>query len=216
MKTSKLKKRGFKILVTLIFLIPIVLFGSDYWIEYSAKNNIYSEIKSIPKHKVGLVLGTSKFLKNGGINPYYSKRIKATIELYQHNKIEFVLVSGDNGHTSYDEPTTFKNDLIEAGIPAQKIFLDYAGFRTLDSIVRAKQIFGQTDLTIISQKFHIERAIYLASHYGIDADGYIAGNYTKRSSMRLRIREKLARTKAVLDVILNVGPKFLGEKITIQ
>jgi SanA protein len=109
---------------------------------------------------VGLVLGTSQYLKNGYLNWYFKYRIEATVELYKKGKIDFILVSGDNSHKNYDEPTAFKNELIKRGIPADQIYLDYAGFRTLDSVVRAKEIFGQTSITIISQKFHNERAIY--------------------------------------------------------
>jgi SanA protein len=121
------------------------------------------------------------------------------------------LVSGDNSQKDYDEPTDFKKDLIAKGIPEDRIFLDYAGFRTLDSIVRAKEVFGQTSITIISQKFHNQRAIYIAKQFGIDAIGFNA-----KDVYNSHFREYLARSKASLDLVFNVQPKFLGEKIVIK
>jgi len=120
-------------------------------------------------------------------------------------------VSGDNSRKDYDEPSDFKNDLITKGIPEHKIFLDYAGFRTLDSVVRAKEIFGQTSITFISQKFHNQRAIYIANHYNINAIGFNANDVYNR-----HLREYFARSKAGIDLVFNVQPKFLGEKIIIQ
>ena len=126
------------------------------------------------------------------------------------------MVSGDNGKNNYDEPTDFKNELIKKGIPEDKIFLDYAGFRTLDSVVRAKEVFGQFSLTIVSQKFHNERAIYHAEKHGISAVGFNAKDLSRRYRHKTRLREYFARTKAVLDVMFRVKPKFLGAKIEIK
>src|SRR5690606_27931598 len=164
----------------------------------------------------GLVLGAGKFTSNGNINLYYKYRVEAAVDLYNSDKIDYILISGDNGTTDYDEPTDFKNDLIAKGIPAERIYLDYAGFRTLDSVVRAKEIFGQNTFTIISQKFHNQRAIYLAKSYGIDAIGYNAKDVMGAYGLKTQIREYMARAKASLDVFFNVEPKFLGDKITID
>ncbi len=99
-------------------------------------------------------------------------RITATISLFKAGKIDYVLVSGDNGTPYYNEPIVFKKDLVKGGIPEECIFLDFAGFRTLDSMVRAKVIFGLDQVTVISQKFHNKRAIYLAEKKGLKAIGY--------------------------------------------
>jgi len=212
-----MKKNKKRILLLFIFIMPIVLvFTANYSIEKNAENKTYSNASNIKKNKVGLVLGTSKILKNGRINLYFKYRINATVELYEKGMIDFVLVSGDNGNKNYDEPTDFKNELIKKGIPANKIYLDYAGFRTLDSVIRAKEIFGQTSLTIISQKFHNERAIYLAEKNGISAIGFNARDLTGKYGIKTRIREYFARTKAYIDVIFGIQPKFLGEKIEIK
>jgi len=185
-------------------------------VSTQTEDYIYDSVDAIPNNKVGLLLGTIKFLPNGNINLYYKYRIEATVELYKAGKIEFVLISGDNGSKSYDEPTTFKDDLVARGIPEDKIFLDYAGFRTLDSVIRAKDIFGQNSITIISQQFHNERAIYLARHKNIKAVAFNAKNVSGRYGFKVQLREYLARAKASIDVLFNVKPKFLGDKIEIK
>lgn len=184
-------------------------------IIFSAEDKMFSDIEKIPKNKVGLVLGAGKFTNGNRINLYYKYRLEAAETLYKSGKIEFILISGDNSKKDYDEPSTFKTDLIAKGIPEEKIFLDYAGFRTLDSVIRAKEIFSLKECTIISQKFHNERAIYLAKKNGMKAIAFNAKNITGRYGLKTNLREYLAKTKAVLDVIFNVQPKFLGKKIDI-
>lgn len=210
-------KKKKRILIVLVFIIPVVLvFVANYSIEKNAENKTFSNASKIKKNKVGLVLGTAKILKNGRVNLYFKYRINATVELYKKGKIDFVLVSGDNGNENYDEPTDFKNELIKKGIPVNKIFLDYAGFRTLDSVVRAKEVFGQVSVIIISQKFHNERAIYLAEKNGIAAIGFNAKDLSGKYGLKVKIREYFARTKAFLDITFGVNPKFLGKKIEIK
>ncbi len=204
-----------KIILLLIAFLCISTVFTSFWIDHKAKGKTFDSIDEIPKNKVGLVLGTGKYTSNGSINLYYKYRIDAAVTLYNSGKVDYLLISGDNSSKNYDEPTEFKNDLIAQGIPPEKIFLDYAGFRTLDSVVRAKEIFGQHTFTIISQKFHNQRAIYLAKSYGIDAIGYNAKDVMGAYGLKTQIREYLARAKASLDVFFNVEPKFLGKKITI-
>jgi SanA protein len=203
-----------KIFITLIISIILGIYLNYQWVGFKAKNSIYNEINQTPKNKVGLLRGVSKMHRNGGINLYYKNRLEAAIALFKAGKIEYILVSGDNSIKDYDEPTDFKNDLMARGIPEDKIILDYAGFRTLDSVVRAKEIFGQNNITIISQDFHNERAIYIANHFDIKAIGFNARAVNSKNAILLR--EYLARTKASLDFMFNVKPKFLGEKIIIQ
>ncbi|WP_246473972.1 SanA/YdcF family protein [Arenibacter arenosicollis] len=112
--------------------------------------------------------------------------------MYKAGEIDFVLISGDNSSLYYNEPTVFKKDLIKGGIPQEKIFLDYAGFRTLDSMVRAKTIFGLDSATMISQKFHNERAIYLAEEKGLHAIGFNADNISLKNGLKVQIREYFA------------------------
>lgn len=211
-----MKNKKQKIIVALLILPLFLILVSNYSIEKHAKNKTFFNSTKIKKNKVGLVLGTAKMLKNGRINLYFKYRIQATIELFKKGKIDFVLISGDNGNENYDEPTDFKNELIKNGIPENKIFLDYAGFRTLDSVIRAKEVFGQESITIISQQFHNERAIYLAEKNGIKAIGFNAKDVSGRYGIKVKLREYLARTKVFVDILLGVKPKFLGKKIEIS
>lgn len=202
-------------LYTIAFFI--ILIGlCNFIITNSTENKTFSNVYLIKKNRVGLVLGTSKRLSNGQPNPYYVYRIEATIALFNAKKIDFVLVSGDNATKYYNEPTTFKKDLIKGGIPEDRLFLDFAGFRTLDSMVRAKEIFGLDSVTVISQKFHNERAIYLANKKGLEAIGFNAKMVTGSESLRMKIRESLARVKVFIDLLFNTQPKFYGEKIEIK
>lgn len=204
------------VFISFIVLSLTLIFISDYIIVGAAKNKTFSTLSEIPKNKVGLVLGTSKYLKDGRVNLYFTYRINATVQLFKSGKIDFVLISGDNGSVNYDEPNDFKNELLKKGIPEDKIFLDYAGFRTLDSVVRAKEIFGQNSVTIISQEFHNERAIYLASKHAVSAVGYNAKDVSLNYGFKTQLREYLARTKAFLDIMIGIEPKFLGNKIEIK
>ncbi len=210
------KKTFLKAFFYLIILCVLSIYLSNYAIEKNAQEKVFSETTKVPKNKVGLVLGTSKHLRDGRINLYYKYRLEAAIQLFKSNKIEFIVISGDNSTKSYDEPTNFKEDLIKAGIPKNKIYLDYAGFRTLDSVVRIKEIFGQTSVTIISQEFHIERAIYLAEHFNIKTIGFNAKDISGKYGLKVKLREYLARVKVFVDIIFKVEPKFLGKKIEIE
>jgi len=205
-----------RIFLLIFTLLLIALIATNYWVVFKAKDHVYTDVSDIPKNKVGLLLGTSKYVSNGNINLYYAYRIDAAVKLFEAGKIEYILISGDNGNKNYDEPSDFKNDLIKRGIPEDKIILDYAGFRTLDSVVRAKEIFGQNSITIISQEFHNERAIYLAENFDINAIAFNAKDVNNRYGLKTRAREYLARAKASMDVFFNVKPKFLGEKINIK
>ena len=209
------KKIGILILFGVVG-IYLILASCDSIIENATENRTYWNLKEVPKNKVGLVLGTSNRLVGGGSNPYYTNRIKATLELFKAGKIDYVLVSGDNSTQYYNEPTVFKKDLLLGGIPSEKIFLDYAGFRTLDSMVRAKYIFGLDSVTIISQKFHNERAIYIAEQKGLYAIGYNAEDLSIKYGLKVHLREYFARVKVFIDLAINTQPKFFGEKIEIK
>lgn len=211
-----MKKKYLYLLVSILLIPFISLFLCNYTIEKTAEGKTFFDIHRIKKNKVGLVLGTSKKLVTGRPNTYYTFRIDATVKLYKAKKIDFVLVSGDNGSIYYNEPTTIKKDLIARGIPDDRIFLDYAGFRTLDSMVRAKEIFGLESVTVISQEFHNERAIYLAEKKGLKAIGFNAKDISGKQGLKVQFREYFARVKVFVDLVLNTQPKFYGEKIEIK
>lgn len=195
------------------FIIPILC---HIIIKTSTNNAIYNDPALIPYCKVGLLLGTSPRLKNGKPNLYFKYRIEAAVLLYKNGKISRILVSGDNRRSNYNEPEEIRKALLKEGIPNHNIILDYAGLRTLDSVIRAKKIFGQDSLTIISQPFHNERAIYLARHYNIHAIGFNARDVKITTGIRTQIREYLARVKVFLDLWTNKAPRYLGKPITIQ
>jgi SanA protein len=214
-----LKKIKYTIFITVLLSVIAALFV-DFYIQNVADKYIYSSVSKIPKTNVALLLGTAKYIKKGKINYFYKYRIDAAAMLYKSGKIKAVLVSGDNATRYYNEPRRMYKDLVKAGIPKDKIYLDFAGFRTLDSIKRATAIFGLKRYVIISQRFHLERAIFLAKANGADAIGFEAKSLDNTvASAKMRAREYLARVKAFLDVyILHTTPKFFGkfEKIPIK
>jgi SanA protein len=197
-------------------MLLMLVFFADLRIATQSQR-CYSSLEELPPKKLALVLGTAKYKVSGGINNYYQNRIDAAVELIQSGKVEFLLISGDNSLKEYDEPTTMKRDLVKAGIPAEQIFLDYAGFRTFDSVVRCKAVFGETDVIIVSQRFHNERALYIAQHKGLKAIGYNAADVDRFYGLKTMTREKLARIRTLLDVhVLNTKPRFFGDPIEIR
>jgi SanA protein len=202
-------------LVSLLVLSALLVILADYLVSDMRKYS-YQDAALIPYNKVAVVLGTSRFLSDGGRNEYFHNRIAAAADLYRQGKASFFLVSGDNATLSYNEPREMRRALVRAGIPAERIYSDYAGFRTLDSIVRANAVFGQSSYTIVSQQFHNERALYLARHFGIQAIGYNARDVDAYSGFKTRVRELMARVLCLLDVyILDKQPKFLGKPVVI-
>jgi SanA protein len=188
---------------------------ADKTIEARAAGRVFESLQATPAREVGLVLGTSKYA-NGRLNSFYSARIRAAAELYQAGKIKAILVSGDNGRADYNEPEQMKADLVALGVPAEYITADYAGFRTLDSIYRAGEVFGLSSYIVVSQEFHLERAIYLADQRGHDVIGYAARTPSGYWGRRVRAREVLARAMAIVDVALLREPRFLGEAVQVN
>lgn len=156
------------------------------------------------------MLGTSPMSK-GKVNLYYQYRMEAAAALWKAGKVKYIIVSGDNSTVQYDEATFMLNTLKDLGVPDSVITLDYAGFRTLDSVVRAYWVFGQKNIVIVSQEFHNERAIYLAEQFGINAVGLSAKDVPGSYGWATAFREYLARVNAVLDVnLFGTTPKFPG------
>lgn len=196
-----------------LLFLSVILYTN--WIVHKyAKDKTFSSLDKIEHRKVGLLLGTSKYSKKGGLNDYFKHRIAAATQLFKAHKIDYILVSGDNAHISYNEPRDFKKALMKRGVPEDKIILDFAGFHTLDSVIRAKKVFGQEEIIIISQKLHNERAIYLAEKNGLRAIGFNAK--TPDHNPKFKFREYMARVKAYFDVIFNMQPRFLGDPEIIK
>ena len=199
-----LKRIIIVVLLAPLFGMLIIAFCNMTIIQYS-KGKIYDNVKDIPYREVGLLLGTSPTTINGWTNIYYTYRIDAAVKLYKAKKISRILISGDGKDKSYDEPKYMRRDLIKRGIPAHKITLDKKGLRTYDSVINAKETFGLSNFTVISQKFQNERTIYLAGHNDIDAIGFNAKdapNQKGKSAVKVRIREVFAKVKVFMDLIL--------------
>lgn len=195
----------------------IVLAGFYGFVWWMARDRVYHDVKDVPVRYAAVVLGCVK--KVGGYdNTFFKTRIEAAKKLYDEEKVQYIIVSGDNSHNGYDEPTDMKAALVAKGVPATKIYCDYAGFRTLDSVLRARKVFGQPDFIVVSQHFHNERAVYIARRYGMDdVIGYDAADAEAGWMIKMYARELLSRVMAVLDVeILQTKPKFLGKKIEIS
>lgn len=207
-----------KKIVWLFVLLVLGIYFLDQYIAYQSKSAIYESIEKLPSKKVAMVLGTAKYAVGGGKNYFYTYRIRATAALWKAGKVKAILVSGDNGTNNYDETTRMYKDLIKEGVPAQYIAKDHAGFRTLDSVVRAKAIFGLEDYIIVSQKFHLERALYIAKAKGQKAIGYAAKDIAgTKAAYKMMGREYLARVKAFLDLyILGTEPRFYGKKVRVR
>ena len=208
----KSKKFWFLLLLTTFSII----YFSNKIIQWSAEDYIYSDISKIPYNKVALVLGTSKKLKSGYDNFFFTNRIDATVALYKAGKIKYIIVSGDNHINGYDEPNDMKQALIAKGIPGNIIYLDYAGFRTYDSVIRCKEIFGESNVTIISQLFHNERALFIARNKNMNAIAFNANDVSKNFGFGTLVREKFARVKCIIDLyLIPAKAHFLGAKISI-
>ena len=205
------------IFLSLIAILAIGVIFCNRAVIKTTEDKMYDDVSVIPYNRVGVLLGTSPKGRSGKPNVFYIRRVEACVALYKAGKIDRILVSGDNSRTTYDEPTCIKEDLIAAGVPDSVIYLDYAGFRTYDSMVRAKEVFGLSSFTIISQPFHNERALYIATRKGLDVIAFNALDVQlRRWQIRMTVREWLARTKAVMDVYTCKQPHFLGELITIE
>lgn len=206
-----------RIFLTLSILFVSLFIFTNLWIVRSTKNRVFSDLSKVPHHRIALVLGTSHRTSKGDPNPFFEKRIETAAELYKKGKIDHLILSGDNRTIYYNEPMAMLRALLKKGVPASAITLDYAGLRTLDSIVRCKEIFGQNKFIIITQPFHSYRALFISRYHHINAIAMVAEEPDFEYSFKVRIREYLARTKAVLDLyVLKTPPRFLGRKEQIN
>jgi len=196
-------------LSALLALASVIM--ADRVCRTAAAGRIFRSPEQVPANEVALVLGTGKLTASGRPNLHFNQRINAAVELYRSGKVQHLLVSGDNHIATYDEPTDMLNALVAAGIPTNAITRDYAGFRTLDSVVRAHSVFGLKKFTIVTEEFHCPRALWIARQRGLNAVAFAAPDLSARWSLRVKARESLARVLCGLDLyLLNRGPKFPG------
>lgn len=213
--TKKWFAQTYRFLIWTLFLFIIVTLSCNLIIIYSSTKRLFDDPQQVPSTRVAMVLGTSHSLRSGQPNPFFHNRIAAAAELYHLGKVQYILVSGDNRTRHYNEPQQMRRALLQYNLPDSVIYLDYAGLRTLDSVVRSQKIFQQDSILIISQKFHNQRAIFLARSKGIYAIGYNAGGVETGSALKTYIREYFAKVKVFVDILIRKQPRHLGDEITI-
>ena len=188
----------------LCLLLGILI--ANIWIILSTEEKNYYVLRDMPSNDVGLVLGTTKSIHGGKENMFFRYRMEAAARLYREGKIKFLILSGNHDSVFYNEPNDMKKALMSLGVPENVMTLDFAGFRTYDSIIRCKEVFSQSKFTIISQPTHNARALFLANHLGIDAVAFAAQDVP--TGYKTYLREYLARPKAILDVYLLHRSKY--------
>lgn len=221
MKSKKRKKknslfRKLLLLVEIMVFIPLILlFATNQIITTSTQKHLYDSFEQLPDNRVGIVLGTSPRIRDGRPNPYFNNRMEAAASLFHHNKVQYLIVSGDNRTRYYNEPEYMQQALVELGVPASSIFQDHAGIRTYESIVRARNVFGQTDITIISQRFHNQRAVYIAKQKGMNAVAFNAADVNREMNDRTRIREWFAKSRVFYDLFIRGETDYSNESVSI-
>ncbi|MDD5405631.1 MAG: ElyC/SanA/YdcF family protein [Sulfurovaceae bacterium] len=185
--------------ILFIILLPFIIYAI---MSITSWGRIYDDINDVPTKKTALLLGTTKYISKGEPNPFYIYRIKTAAKLYKRGKVKEILISGDSTTKYYRETYFMRKDLIKAGVPLSAIRADKKGVRTFDSIKRAKEVYGINDYIIVSQKFHLQRALFLALCRGDDAIGFVAPEIEgSAASRKMMARELFARPVALLDLL---------------
>jgi len=199
----------------LLSALLVFVVATNIWVLASVPPLVYEKPGDVPKLEAALILGARVF-SDGRMSHMMQDRADAGLELYRAGKVRKIIMSGDHGTKTYDEVNTVKNYLLSQGVAAQDLFLDHAGFDTYDSLYRARDIFGVYSLVVVTQKFHLPRALYIGRSLGLEVYGYPADKRQYQGMFWNETREVAARTKAFLDVSLGAKPKFLGEKIPVE
>ncbi|QQL44116.1 SanA/YdcF family protein [Sulfuriroseicoccus oceanibius] len=204
---------GLRLLLALVLVIVV----ADVRVRLAARGRLYDSASALPDEgRVALVLGCSPLTVDGRPNLFFETRMDRAAELWHSGKVRALILSGDNSERYYNEPAAMRAALLERGVPKESLVRDFAGFRTLDSVVRSSEVFGQCELVIVSQRFHNQRAITIARHHGIDAVGVNASAVHGVGGVKVWLRERLARVKLLLDLyVLRTEPRFLGEPVEV-
>ena len=181
----------------------------------SAQGRLFTLDDEIQHHEGALVLG-ARVYKNGVLSYVLKDRVDTAISLYKSGVVKKLLMSGDNRHEHYNEVTAMRNYAIAQGVPSDDVVRDFAGFRTYDSIYRARELWDLNDMIIVSQPFHLPRSLYIAKKLGVDAVGVSARDVNYRGMNGTKRREIAARVLAWLDVLIGRDPYFLGPKETLS
>lgn len=207
MQKSRKRLRAVKFVAAIGLATTAFAAACNLWVDAAARGEIFTDPNLIPAQRVGVVLGTDQY-SGGRIRPYYQNRIDAAAMLYHSGKVSHLIVSGDPW-----QPPAMRASLMALGVPGDRITLDPGGFRTLASIVRARDTFGLRSFVVISQSSHCARAIYLARAYGCDVVGFAAADPRHPRDL---VREFLTRPKAVLDVyLLHRNARAIGPRLPI-
>ncbi|MCK9393413.1 MAG: ElyC/SanA/YdcF family protein [Candidatus Paceibacterota bacterium] len=209
-----IKKAG-KLIFSLFLFILFIIIWSNYIVNKESGGLIYQDINQIPNAQVVLILGAS-VKPNKEMSDIFRDRVDTAIKLYENKKVLKIIISGDHGKKYYDEVEAAKKYLLEKGIPPDDIFLDHAGFDTYDSLYRAKYIFDVKSIIVVTQNFHLPRAMFIAKKLGHNAYGLSADLHSYSGAEKMFIREIFADVKAYLDILLDEKPQFLGPKINLN
>ena len=218
-KLGKVKRKT--IVKTLVFLFGIGALGTlviNIWMVNSVRGYIYSDIEAVPARTTVLVPGSMTY--GTTLSHVLHDRVVSGIALVEKGKGQKLLLSGDHGQIRYDEVNAMRLFVLEnaPSVPQENIFMDHAGFNTWDSMYRARDVFEAKDLIIVTQKFHMARAVCIARSLGIDAVGYeVNQNRFSKTTLRYwNVREYFARVKAFLSMVVKPKPRYLGEKIPVS
>jgi SanA protein len=204
-------------LALLVLAVPVaIVAAANLLVLLDARGDTSDSIATLPHAQAALVLG-AQVKPDGSPSAMLEDRIATAEALYRAGKVDKLLLSGDHGRASYDEVGTMRRALLERGIPAEDLFTDHAGFDTWDSAQRARRVFGVESAIVVTQRFHLARALYAAHRAGLDATGFAADRRDYAAVMaRLRLREALARVKVVADAVTGAEPRFLGPRLPIE
>ena len=198
-KTKKTLKHALWVIMAIMGVALAIVSVCEISVYSASKERVYADVEKIPHREVGLLLGTNPKGRRGGANMFYNHRIDAAVALYEAGKVDRFIISGAKKGSDYDEPQAMREALVARGVPDSILILDGQGFHTIESIVRAKEVYEVDSVTIISQEFHNRRSLYMAKHNGLDAIAYNAANTTiLRWRIIMFLRERASRVKAVL------------------
>ena len=214
---DKMKYMIVKIIIIIVVLLVILVFGINFYVKASTKKQIIdneSELSNLSDVDCILILGAG--VRNNAPSPMLEDRLLKGIELYNKNISNKIIMSGDHGREEYDEVNIMKDFAIDKGVKSEDIFMDHAGFSTYESIYRAKEIFEAKKIIIVTQSYHLYRALYIANSLGIEAYGVSADLRTYTNQLSREIREIVARDKDFIKCIYKPKPTYLGDTIPVS
>lgn len=206
-----------RIVQVTVLAVLLTVFISHALVRNAAASRITGDYRQFPPGAPIVVLGTSRYTRSGAVNAFFEHRMDAAEQLFITGAFPVIIVSGGRTEPGYDEPEMMYRDLLERGISSEYIIRDGAGFRTLDSVIRMKGVFQQQSFVVVSQPFHLERALFIADAYGLDAWGYPAADASGMLNLHVRMREFAARVQAIIDVyIMRTAPRALMIPVPIE